>query len=94
MADVTVVSKPYGWRCHTGTTIASVTDKKIRIRCISCWGVANDTALFTDYDGSVIAKVTIAVTAQSQNLDMKDMPVDGIRVTHSASTIESRIVVV
>jgi len=91
MADVTVVSKPYGYRCHTGTTIAAVSDKKLRIKGITCWGTAADTAVFTDYDGSVIAKVTIAVTAQSQNLDMYNMPVDGIKVTHSGSTIESRI---
>ena len=91
MADVTVVSKPYGYRCHTGTTIATVSDKKLRIKGILSWGTAADTALFTEIDGGVLAKVTIAVTAQSQFLDLKGVPVDGIKVTHSGANIETRL---
>jgi hypothetical protein len=92
MADVSVVDKEYGYRLHTGTTIATISTQKLRIKAITCWGTAADTALFTETDGSVIAKVTIAVTAQSQTLDLFGLAVNGLKVTHSASTIESRII--
>jgi hypothetical protein len=93
MPDVTVVSKPYGYRCHTGTTIATVSNGKLRVKGITCWGNQNDTAVFTDKDGSVFAKFTIATTAKAEYLPLWGAPIDGLSVTHSASTIESRVII-
>ena len=95
MADVTVVSKPYGYRCHTGTTIKTIdsADRELRIKGIQVWGNGADTAVFTEGDGSVFAKFTIATTAKDEYLPCWGARVKGLRVTHSASTIESRVII-
>ena len=95
MAAVTVVSTPYGYRCHTGTTIKVLdnADRQLRVKGITCWGTAADTAVFTEEGGAVIAMFTIATTAKSEYLPLWGARIKGLQVTHSASTIESRVII-
>jgi hypothetical protein len=91
MAVVTVVSKPYGYRCHTGDELGVISTDKLRIKGIICWGTATNTAVFTEGDGSTLVKFTIATSAKSEYIPLWGMSVDGLSVIQSAA-LESRVI--
>lgn len=88
MAAATIQKKSYGYKAHTGTDATTVTTEKVRLRSIQILGTAGaETVTVTDTKGDQVY-LNVATTANATyEVPFYGVPVDGLKVTLSASTV-------
>ena len=81
MAAATVVQEEYGFRCHTGTDVASVTtDKQYVTAFIYIPAGTNKTCTITNANGDAVMTIFGAAAKTPVTVRFFDKPLDGIRV--------------
>ena len=94
MAAATIVNTSYGFQAKTGTDATAVTTTLTNLQGIEIMGSAGaETVTVTDTAGNGLLLGTITTANQSQVYDMKDIKVDGIKVTLSAASVRANFFV-